>query len=138
MLPLEITVPSLRILQENGLAIEENDQMLLHELDALPEERLRALEHTRGQNKKVERAFQKHVRSQTFQEGDMVWKAILLFGPNDPKFGKWSPSWEGPFIVSAKTTGGAYGLMEPEGKESKTVINGKYLKQFYLSVWDLE
>ncbi|XP_051142236.1 uncharacterized protein LOC127259135 [Andrographis paniculata] len=138
VLPLKITVASLRTLQMNGLSMEENDQALLQELDTLPEERLQELEHTRDQKKKTERAFQKHVRSQAFQEGDMVWKVILPVGPKDPKFGKWSLLWEGPFITPAKTTSGAYRLMEPEGKESNMFINGKYLKRFYPSIWDLE
>ncbi|XP_051152005.1 uncharacterized protein LOC127265985 [Andrographis paniculata] len=120
------------------MSMEKQDQALLQELDALPEERLQALECIRYQKKKVELTFWKHVRPQTFEKGDMVWKAVLLEGPKHAKLGKWSPTWERPFIISAKLSNVAYRLMEPKGEKLKTFINGKHLKRFYHSLWELE
>ncbi|XP_051140005.1 uncharacterized protein LOC127257608 [Andrographis paniculata] len=58
VLPLEIVVPSLRILKQNEMPMEELDRALLHELDSLLEEQFQALEHLRLQKKKAERTFQ--------------------------------------------------------------------------------
>jgi hypothetical protein len=44
----------------------------------------------------------------TFQTGELVWKTILPLGSRDQKFGKWSPSWKGPFKVIGIVPGGAY------------------------------
>ena len=40
------------------------------------------------------------LREKEFKEGDLVWKTIRSIGTKDPTFGKWSPNWEGPLIVS--------------------------------------
>jgi hypothetical protein len=34
-----------------------------------------------------------------FQVGKLVWKIVLPLGTKDIKFGKWSPSWEGPYKI---------------------------------------
>jgi hypothetical protein len=47
----------------------------------------------------VARAYNKMVKAKSFQVGDMVWKTILPLRNKDRKFGKWSPSWEGPYKV---------------------------------------
>jgi hypothetical protein len=46
---------------------------------------------------KIAKTYNKCVVEKSFQVGDLVWKMILLFGTRSGKFGKWSPSWEGPF-----------------------------------------
>ena len=51
------------------------------------------------------------------------------------KFGKWSPTWEGPFRVSWCVPGNAYILETLEGEEYYRALNGKYLKKYYPSVW---
>lgn len=45
------------------------------------------------------RAFNKHVKQKTFAEGDLVWLAVLPIGTKDPRFSKFSPTWEGPFVI---------------------------------------
>ena len=41
----------------------------------------------------------KRLSSSPLQKKTLVWKAILLSGAKDPKYDKWSPSWEGPFKI---------------------------------------
>jgi hypothetical protein len=48
---------------------------------------------------RVARAYNKTVKLKSFQVGDLVWKTILPLGIKDHKFGKWSPSWEGPYTI---------------------------------------
>jgi hypothetical protein len=54
----------------------------------------------------------------------------------DVKFGKWSPSWEGPYMVVGIVSGNSYFVETLEGKGLTKALNGKYLiKKFYPSVW---
>jgi hypothetical protein len=48
---------------------------------------------------KIAKAYNKHVVGKSFQVGDLVWKMILPLGNRSGKFGRWMPSWEGPFKV---------------------------------------
>jgi hypothetical protein len=45
----------------------------------------------------VAKAYNKKVKAKSFQVGDLVWKTVLPLRSKDRKFGKWSPSWEGPY-----------------------------------------
>ena len=45
------------------------------------------------------KAYNKKVRAKSFQVGELVWKTILPLGTKSIKFGKWSPSWEGPYKI---------------------------------------
>jgi hypothetical protein len=83
----------------------------------------------------VARLYNKKVKEKSFQVGDLVWKIILPIGARDCQFGKWSPTWEGPFTVMRVIPGNAYFIESLKGEASPKVINGKYLKRFYPSVW---
>jgi hypothetical protein len=71
----------------------------------------------------------------SFQVGDLVWKMILPLGTQSGKFGKWSPSWEGPFRVIEVLPGNAYFMKKLEGHLLPKALNGKYLKRYYSSMW---
>jgi len=77
----------------------------------------------------------KEVKVKTFDQGDLVWKLILSVGTKDSKFGKWSPTWEGPFKINICVPGNAYILETWEGEEFSRALKGKYLKKYYPSVW---
>jgi hypothetical protein len=57
---------------------------------------------------KITKAYNKHVVEKSFHIGDLVWKMILPLGTRSGTFGKWSPSWEGPFRVIRVVPGNAY------------------------------
>ena len=59
-----------------------------------------ALKNNNLNKEKVTKSYNKKVKRKQFAEGDIIWKAILPIGTKDPRFSKWSPNWEGPFIVS--------------------------------------
>ena len=60
---------------------------------------------------------------------------ILPIGTKSSKFGKWSPTWEGPFRINRCVPGNAYILEMLEGEEYSRALNRKYLKKYYPSVW---
>ncbi|XP_059671149.1 uncharacterized protein LOC132316693 [Cornus florida] len=99
VLPMEMTVKSTRVAFQNELTPAEYTQAMLAELKDLDEVRLSALDHVIKQKEKVMRAYNKKVKAKSFLEGDMVWKVKLPLGTKHREFGKWTPKWEGPFLV---------------------------------------
>jgi hypothetical protein len=83
----------------------------------------------------VARAYNKKVKLKNFQIGDLVWKVILPIGSKDRKFGKWSPSWEGPFKIARIVPGNSYLVESMQGTLLPRALNGKYLKKYHPSVW---
>ncbi|XP_050217497.1 uncharacterized protein LOC126668334 [Mercurialis annua] len=135
MLPMELTVMSTRCLYQNKLSKDDYfDKMVIESLD-LDEERLVALHYLEAQKRRVERAYNKRVKPKSFAEGDLVWKAVLPIGHKDRRFGKWSPNWEGPFIITTKLTCGAYVLANIDGEEHDRMINSQFLKKYIPSCW---
>ncbi|XP_050133119.1 uncharacterized protein LOC126609171 [Malus sylvestris] len=71
-----------------------------------------------------------NVKIKSFNEGDLVWKIVLPLGAQLRGFGKWSPTWEGPFMISRVLDKGGYYLADLEGNWQKHPINVKFLKKF--------
>ncbi|XP_021832497.1 uncharacterized protein LOC110772368 [Prunus avium] len=99
VLPLEISVKSLRVVCHAEWSRGEYEPAMAQELDDLDEIRLGTLDKLRAQKEAVAQAYDKRTKAKSFGIGDLVWKTILLVGSKDPKFGKWSPTWEDPFLV---------------------------------------
>jgi hypothetical protein len=109
--------------------------MMMDKIDDVHESRFKALEEIEKVKIKIAKAYNKHVMEKSFQVGDLVWKTILPLGARSGKFGKWSPSWEGPFRVIRVVWGNAYVVEDLEGHTLPKASNGKYLKCYYPSMW---
>ncbi|KAI5417259.1 hypothetical protein KIW84_042036 [Lathyrus oleraceus] len=59
-------------------------------------------------------AFNKKVKKRVYQIGDLVIKRIIL-PQSDPR-GKWTPTYEGPFVVKKVFSGGAMILATMDGE----------------------
>jgi hypothetical protein len=105
------------------------------ELEDLAGHQLNALINIEANKARVGQWYDKNVKAKSFDQGDLVWKLVLPIGIKDPKFGKWSPTWEGPYKISKCVHGNAYILETLEGEEFFNALNGKYLMKYYLSVW---
>ncbi|KAI3457318.1 hypothetical protein Pfo_013981 [Paulownia fortunei] len=103
IVPLEQQIPSLRIAIQEGLTEEENARLRLEELEALDEKRLEAQQRLECYQARLSRAFNKKVRSCSFQVGD---------------------------LVLAVYTNGAYKLVAEDGLRIDP-INEKFLKRYY-------
>jgi hypothetical protein len=75
------------------------------------------------------------VKIKSFQVGELVWKTKLPIETKSNKFGKWSPSWEGPYKVVKVIFGNSYMLETLKGDRLPRAINGRYLKKYFPSVW---
>jgi hypothetical protein len=93
------------------------------------------LEEIEKEKIKIAKAYNKRVMKKLFQVGDLVWKMILPLGTRSGKFGKWSPSWEGPFRVIQVVSGNTCFVEDLEGHSLPKALNGKYLKCYYPSMW---
>ena len=54
----------------------------------------------------------------------------ILQNQQDPRE-KWSPNWEGPYMVKKAFSGGALILIEMDGKEFPGPINANIVKKYY-------
>ena len=83
------------------------------------------------------RAYNKQVKRKNFEEGELVWKVVLPIGAQDKELRNWSPNWEGPFKVHQVLLGNAYCLSSLEEEPHKRFINGKYLKKYFPTMWEI-
>ena len=90
---------------------------------------MKAICHGQLYQKRMMRAHDKKVRPRQFQEGELVLKRIPQ-NRQDPR-GKWSPNWEGPYVVKKAFSGGALILAEMDGKEFSSPINADIVKKYY-------
>ncbi|KAK9714901.1 hypothetical protein RND81_06G129300 [Saponaria officinalis] len=130
VLPLELEIPSLRIAIQMGLTEEENDKLRLAELEALDDKRLDAQQKLECYQARLTRAFNKKVRPRSFQVGDIVLavrRHIIISHKTGNKF---TPKWDGPYVVQEVYTNGAYKIVDNDGLRVGP-INGKFLKRYY-------
>jgi hypothetical protein len=100
VLPWELKLDSRRITFQDQLTADENPALMKDEFEDLPGHRLKALVNVEVNKAKVGRWYDKKVKVKTFDQGELVWKLILPIEKKNSKFGKWSPTWEGPFRIS--------------------------------------
>ena len=136
VLPVEVNLAALRIAKQDGLSAVDFHNLMMDNIDEVADKRLTALKDIERDKLRVARAYNKKVKLKSFQVGDLVWKVILPVGSKDKKFGKWSPSWEGPFKIVRVVPGNSYLVESTDGGLTlPRALNGRYLKKFYPSVW---
>ena len=92
---------------------------------------MKAICHGKLYQKRMMRAHDKKIRPRQFQEGELVLKQIFQ-NRQDPHE-KWSPNWEGPYVVKKAFSREALILTEMDGKEFPSPINADIVKKYY--VW---
>ena len=75
------------------------------------------------------RAHDKKIQPRQFQKGELVLKRIPQ-NWQDPR-GKWSPNWEGPYVVKKAFSREALILAKMDGKEFSSPINANIVKKYY-------
>ena len=76
-------------------------------------------------------AYGRTTKERMFTEGHLVLKTADrvkqgMVGPS-----KFSPKWEGPFVVREAHASEYYRLAQMNGKDLMDPINGKWLKRYY-------
>ncbi|CAL2256415.1 unnamed protein product [Prunus armeniaca] len=92
ILPMEIAVQSLIIAHQNNLTEEDYSQAMLLELEGLDTSRIDTLNKLLAGKQAMSRACSERVKNKSFEEGEIVWKAVLPLGTHIAGYGKWSPT----------------------------------------------
>ncbi|KAI5398821.1 hypothetical protein KIW84_064270 [Lathyrus oleraceus] len=121
VLPVEVQIPSLRVLMDVKLQEAEWVRTRYEELSLIEEKRLAAICHGQLYQQRMKRAFDRKVRPRVYHVGDMVLKRILP--PQNDRRGKWTPNYEGPFVVKKVFSGGALLLTTMDGKDFPSPVN---------------
>jgi hypothetical protein len=122
VLPIEVNLQSCRVTKQDLLSVSDYTEKMMEGIDDVSESRLRALQEIEKEKLTVAKVYNRKVKEKSFQVEELVWKTILLLGSRDRKFGKWSPSWEGPFKIVGIVSGNAYFIETLEGRKVEKAI----------------
>ncbi|KAI4347844.1 hypothetical protein L6164_008621 [Bauhinia variegata] len=127
--PIEVEIPSLRVLMEAELEDSKWARMRYEELHMIDEKRLVAICHGQLHQRRMARAFNKKVRPRQFQPGDLVLQKTLPH--QEDNRGKWAPNYQGPYVVKHVFSGGALVLIDVDGRELPNPVNSNAVKKYY-------
>ncbi|XP_015060369.1 uncharacterized protein LOC107006295 [Solanum pennellii] len=114
VIPAEVEISSLRIIQEAGLSDAEWVRDRHEQLTLIDEKRMSVVCHGQLYQQRMIRAFNKKVRVQTFEVGKLVLKHIFPY--QEEYKGKFAPNWQGPYVVHKVLSRGALVLAEMDGR----------------------
>ncbi|XP_061965340.1 uncharacterized protein LOC133689500 [Populus nigra] len=103
VMPLEVEIPSLRVLMESELEEAEWAKVRYEQLNMISEKRLAAICHHQLYQRRMAKAYDRKVRPREFKEGDLVLRKILPLPSEDRS--KWAPNYEGPYVVKKAFSG---------------------------------
>src|SRR3954467_8661246 len=129
VLPIEVEIPSMRVLMEAKLTEAEWCQSRFDDLKLIEEKRMTALCHGQLYQQRMKKAFDKKVRPRTIKEGDLVLKKIQSFLTDSR--GKWTPNYDGPYVVKRAFSGGALILTTMDGEEFTRPVNVDAVKKYF-------
>jgi ribonuclease HI len=131
--PPELLVPSPRILQ--GTELEADVEMCAEarvaDLESLDEARELALARSLRYHQRLASAYGKTVHIRIFSQGQMVLKTADHVRRGLPSPSKFTPNWEGPYVIREAHDSGYYRLSKADGTILADPINGKWLKEYY-------
>lgn len=130
VLPIEVEIPSMKVIMEAKLDEAQWVRNRYEELNLIEEKRMTALCHGQLYQQKLKRAFDKKVHPRVFREGDLVLKRIIP-GQRDSR-GKWAPNYEGPFVVKKVFSGGALILTNMDGNDLQHPVNSDAVKKYFV------
>ncbi|KAL0403751.1 UNVERIFIED_CONTAM: hypothetical protein Sradi_2015900 [Sesamum radiatum] len=108
IIPAELGIPSHRVM---NFSEECNENLLRKNLDLIEELREKAFLRIQRYNNINHQFYNRRVKSQSFQVGDLVLRRADALKP----IGKLDPTWEGLYKVTSVIGKGAYELEDPEG-----------------------
>jgi hypothetical protein len=100
-------------------------------LEGLDEARDLAKVKSQRNYQKMANVYSKALRVQIFAEEQMVLKTTEFVRRNLPSPSKFSPNWDGPYIIREAHGSGSYRLSKSDGTTLADPINRKWLKHYY-------
>ncbi|XP_015159653.1 uncharacterized protein K02A2.6-like [Solanum tuberosum] len=130
VIPAEVEIPSLRIIQEVGLDDVEWISSRNEQLMIIDEKRMDAVCHGQLYQNRMTKAFNKKVKSRQFTPRQLVLKKI--FPHQEEAKGKFAPNWQEPCMVHKVLSRGAVILAEMDGRVNTKPINSDAIKKYYI------
>ena len=118
VIPAEVEIPSLRIIQEVSLDDAEWIRSRHEQLMLIDEKRMDAVCHGQLYQNRMTKVFNKKVKPRQFTPGQLVLKKI--FPHQEEAKGKFAPNWQGPYMVLRVLSGGAVILAEMDGRVAQS------------------
>ncbi|XP_075645418.1 uncharacterized protein LOC142616448 [Castanea sativa] len=113
LLSAEVEIPSLQILSQIELSKAKWANSQYEQLNVIDEKHMTTMCHGQLYQRCTEQAFNKKVRPKVFEEGDLVLKKHNQALPNHR--GKFSPTYEGSYVVKKAFSSGALLLANMDG-----------------------
>jgi dihydroneopterin aldolase len=88
VLSVEVNLDAYRLAKQNDLSAVVYHDLIMDNIDEVTDVRLKALKEIEKDKARVARAYNKKVKSKSFQVGELVWKTILPIGSKSNQFGK--------------------------------------------------
>ncbi|MCO5614989.1 hypothetical protein L7F22_069276 [Adiantum nelumboides] len=129
LLPIEVELSNLRVLQAREGGPKEKVKQRILALEKLELDREEAILHYVNQAEKRRINFNKKLKAKDIKENSLVLWYDNRF--DNKKDGKFVPHWEGPFKVVRKYDNDSYQLMNATGKLHKVRVNGWRLKPYF-------
>ncbi|XP_070009633.1 uncharacterized protein [Nicotiana sylvestris] len=114
VIPAEVEIPSLRIIQEAELSDAEWIKSCYEQLAFIDGKRMNEIGYGQLYQNRMSRAFNKRVKPMQFAPGKLALKKI--FPHQDEAKGKFSLKWQGPYLVHRVLRGGVLILAEMDGE----------------------
>ncbi|XP_070022142.1 uncharacterized protein [Nicotiana sylvestris] len=127
--PTEVEIPFLRIIQEDELSDAEWIKSRYEKLALIDGKRMNAVCHHQLYQNIMSKEFNKRVKPRQFAPGQLVMKKI--FPHQDEAKGKFSPNWQGPYMVHRVLIGGTLILAEMDGEGWPKPVNSDAVKRYY-------
>ncbi|XP_070017957.1 uncharacterized protein [Nicotiana sylvestris] len=127
IIPAEVEISSLRIIQEAELGDAECIRSCYEQLALIDGKRMDAVCHGQLYQNRMSRAFNKRVKPRQFAPGQLVLKKIFPY--QDEAKGKFSPNWQGSYMAHRVLTGGALILAKMDGEIWPKPINSDAIKR---------
>jgi hypothetical protein len=130
VMPLEVEIPSLRVLIESEPEEAEWAKVRYEQLNMISEKRLAVICHHQLYQRRMAKAYDRKVRPREFKEGDLVLRKILPLQSEDQS--KWAPNYEGLYVVKKAFSRGALLLTRMDGDDLSRPVNSDSVKKYYV------
>jgi hypothetical protein len=130
VMPLEVEIPSLRVLIESEPEEAEWAKVRYEQLNMISEKRLAAICHHQLYQRRMVKAYDRKVRPREFKEGDLVLRKILPLQSEDRS--KWALNYEGPYVMKKAFSRGALLLTRMDGDDLSRPVNFDSVKKYYV------
>ncbi|XP_070057021.1 uncharacterized protein [Nicotiana tomentosiformis] len=130
VIPVEVKIPSLRVIQEAKLDDVKWIQVRQEQHMLIDEKRIDVVCHGQVYQNRMASEINKWVNPRHITPGQLVMKKI--FPHQEEAKGKFASNWQCPYLVPRLFSGGALILAEMDRRVSTKPINSYTIKRYYV------